>query len=35
MAAKMDYKDRQGLAGTFLWELSGNTANGELIKAIR
>nr|WP_103543707.1 glycosyl hydrolase family 18 protein [Streptomyces sp. SM1] len=35
IAAKMDYKDRQGLAGTFLWELSGTTANGELIKAIR
>ncbi|MFD3627373.1 glycoside hydrolase family 18 protein [Streptomyces sp. NPDC058698] len=35
IAAKMDYKDRQGLAGTFFWELSGDTANGELIKAIR
>ncbi|MET9394397.1 glycoside hydrolase family 18 protein [Streptomyces sp. NPDC006624] len=35
IAGKMDYKDRQGLAGTFFWELSGDTANGELIKAIR
>ncbi|MGV9574843.1 chitinase, partial [Streptomyces nigra] len=28
-------KDQQGLGGTFFWELSGDTANGELIKAIR
>ncbi|MFD3736097.1 glycoside hydrolase family 18 protein [Streptomyces sp. NPDC058632] len=35
VAAKMDYKDRQGLAGTFFWELSGDTANGELIGALR
>ncbi|MGW0597888.1 glycoside hydrolase family 18 protein [Streptomyces sp. NPDC002776] len=34
IAAKMAYKNRQGLAGTFFWELSGDTANGELIKAI-
>ncbi|MGW0704810.1 glycoside hydrolase family 18 protein [Streptomyces sp. NPDC002643] len=32
---KMRYKDRQGLGGTFFWELSGDTANGELIKAIK
>ncbi|MFJ9040803.1 glycoside hydrolase family 18 protein [Streptomyces sp. NPDC102406] len=34
IAGKMDYKNRQGLGGTFLWELSGDTANGELIKAV-
>ncbi|MGV9454239.1 glycoside hydrolase family 18 protein [Streptomyces sp. NPDC003635] len=34
IAAKMTYKNQQGLAGTFFWELSGDTANGELIKAI-
>ncbi|CAL9593149.1 glycoside hydrolase family 18 protein [Streptomyces sp. enrichment culture] len=35
IADKMDYKDREGLAGTFFWELSGDTADGELIRAIR
>ncbi|MER7571849.1 glycoside hydrolase family 18 protein [Streptomyces sp. NPDC126514] len=34
IATKMAYKNQQGLAGTFFWELSGDTANGELIKAI-
>ncbi|MEV3859647.1 glycoside hydrolase family 18 protein [Streptomyces sp. NPDC050095] len=34
IAGKMDYKNQQGLGGTFLWELSGDTANGELIHAI-
>ncbi|WP_329226517.1 glycoside hydrolase family 18 protein [Streptomyces sp. NBC_01460] len=34
IATKMAYKDQQGLGGTFFWELSGDTANGELIKAI-
>ncbi|WP_405696376.1 glycoside hydrolase family 18 protein [Streptomyces sp. NBC_01185] len=34
IATKMTYKDQQGLGGTFFWELSGDTANGELIKAI-
>ncbi|MBC2905170.1 glycoside hydrolase family 18 protein [Streptomyces cupreus] len=34
IATKMTYKNQQGLAGTFFWELSGDTANGELIKAI-
>ncbi|MEW2470292.1 glycoside hydrolase family 18 protein [Streptomyces sp. NPDC046994] len=34
IATKMTYKNQQGLGGTFLWELSGDTANGELIKAI-
>ncbi|PNG22457.1 glycoside hydrolase family 18 protein [Streptomyces cahuitamycinicus] len=32
---KMKYKNQQGLGGTFFWELSGDTSNGELIKAIR
>jgi chitinase len=35
IGTKMDYKNRQGLGGTFFWELSGDTSNGELIKAIR
>ncbi|MFE9609464.1 glycoside hydrolase family 18 protein [Streptomyces sp. NPDC006012] len=34
IATKMTYKNEQGLGGTFLWELSGDTSNGELIKAI-
>ncbi|GHH75965.1 chitinase [Streptomyces sulfonofaciens] len=34
IAGKMDYKNQQGLGGTFLWELSGDTPNGELIKAV-
>ncbi|MEU1047809.1 glycoside hydrolase family 18 protein [Streptomyces sp. NPDC005897] len=34
VATKMAYKNAQGLGGTFFWELSGDTANGELIKAI-
>ncbi|GAB7107021.1 glycoside hydrolase family 18 protein [Streptomyces phaeofaciens JCM 4814] len=35
IATKMRYKDRQGLGGTFFWELSGDTADGELIDAIK
>ncbi|WP_236586430.1 glycoside hydrolase family 18 protein, partial [Streptomyces griseus] len=35
IGTKMDYKNEQGLGGTFFWELSGDTGNGELIKAIR
>ncbi|MGW5638434.1 glycoside hydrolase family 18 protein [Streptomyces sp. NPDC003832] len=35
IAGKMTYKNQQGLAGTFFWELSGDTAGGELIKAIK
>ncbi|WP_336323155.1 glycoside hydrolase family 18 protein [Streptomyces lavendofoliae] len=35
IAGKMAYKNRQGLGGTFFWELSGDTADGELIRAIR
>ncbi|MEU3979836.1 glycoside hydrolase family 18 protein [Streptomyces sp. NPDC026672] len=34
ITTKMTYKNQQGLGGTFFWELSGDTANGELIKAI-
>ncbi|MGW3626014.1 glycoside hydrolase family 18 protein [Streptomyces sp. NPDC000880] len=34
IAGKMNYKNQQGLGGTFFWELSGDTPNGELIKAI-
>ncbi|MFE7792068.1 glycoside hydrolase family 18 protein [Streptomyces sp. NPDC057460] len=34
IATKTDYKNQQGLGGTFFWELSGDTADGELIKAI-
>jgi len=34
IATKMTYKNQQGLGGTFFWELSGDTAHGELIKAI-
>ncbi|MER6021281.1 glycosyl hydrolase family 18 protein [Streptomyces anulatus] len=35
IGTKMNYKNEQGLGGTFFWELSGDTGNGELIKAIR
>ncbi|MFD9070892.1 glycoside hydrolase family 18 protein [Streptomyces lasiicapitis] len=35
IAGKMNYKNQQGLGGTFFWELSGDTSNGELIKAIK
>jgi chitinase len=31
---KMDYVAEQGLGGAFFWELSGDTADGELIEAI-
>ncbi|MBT2412279.1 glycoside hydrolase family 18 protein [Streptomyces sp. ISL-12] len=34
VAGKMAYKDQEGLGGTFFWELSGDTADGELINAI-
>ncbi|MEV0092738.1 glycoside hydrolase family 18 protein [Streptomyces sp. NPDC050738] len=34
IAGKMSYKNQQGLGGTFLWELSGDTSNGELIKSV-
>jgi chitinase len=32
---KMSYAKNQGLAGSFFWELSGDTTNGELIGAMR
>ncbi|MFI1101595.1 glycoside hydrolase family 18 protein [Streptomyces melanogenes] len=35
IAGKMAYKNNQGLGGTFFWELSGDTSNGELIKSIK
>ncbi|WP_369360252.1 glycoside hydrolase family 18 protein [Streptomyces sp. cg2] len=35
IGSKMAYKDAQGLGGTFFWELSGDTPDGELIKAIK
>jgi chitinase len=31
----MTYKNQQGLGGTFFWELSGDTSNGEPIKSIK
>lgn len=34
MVGKMDYVHQQNLGGTFFWELSGDTANGELITVI-
>ncbi|MCX5383632.1 glycoside hydrolase family 18 protein [Streptomyces sp. NBC_00083] len=34
IAGKMTYKNSQALGGTFLWELSGDTTNGELIKSV-
>ncbi len=32
---KMSYAKAQGLGGAFFWELSGDTADGELVTAIR
>jgi chitinase len=32
---KMSYAKSQGLGGSFFWELSGDTSNGELIGAMR
>ncbi len=32
--SKMNYSKQQGLGGAFFWELSGDTNNGELIKAM-
>lgn len=34
LAGKMNYLKGQGLRGVFYWELSGDTANGELIQAL-
>ncbi|MFC6083908.1 glycosyl hydrolase family 18 protein [Sphaerisporangium aureirubrum] len=35
IAGKMSYARNQGLGGSFFWELTGDTANGELITAMR
>jgi chitinase len=35
ITGKMTYAKNQGLGGSFFWELSGDTANGELISAIK
>ncbi|HTI26576.1 MAG TPA: glycosyl hydrolase family 18 protein [Kutzneria sp.] len=35
IAGKMSYAKNQGLAGSFFWEMSGDTTNGELITAMR
>ena len=35
MRSKMAYANQQGLGGGFFWELSGDTADGELISAVR
>jgi chitinase len=35
IGGKMTYARNQGLAGAFLWELSGDTTNGELITSMR
>jgi len=34
IAGKMTYAKQQGLGGSFFWELSGDTTNGELVTAI-
>jgi chitinase len=35
LAGKMHYVKNQGLGGSFFWELSGDTSNGELVNAMR
>jgi chitinase len=35
ISGKMSYANGQGLGGGFFWELSGDTANGELITAMK
>ncbi|RCG22745.1 chitinase [Sphaerisporangium album] len=35
IAGKMGYAKNQGLGGSFFWELSGDTTNGELITAMK
>ncbi|HEY7484738.1 MAG TPA: glycosyl hydrolase family 18 protein [Streptosporangiaceae bacterium] len=35
ISGKMTYAKNQGLGGSFFWELSGDTSNGELISAIK
>ena len=34
LVGKMDYVNQQNLAGAFFWELSGDTAGGELIRVL-
>ncbi len=34
IAYKLRWADRQGLGGAFFWELSGDTPNGELVRAV-
>ncbi|MBV9788284.1 MAG: hypothetical protein JOZ51_08930, partial [Chloroflexi bacterium] len=34
LASKQTYMKNQNLGGTFFWELSGDTSNGELITAL-
>ena len=34
LSGKMDYVNQQNLGGTFFWELSGDTADGELIRVL-
>jgi len=34
LTGKMDYVNQQNLGGAFFWELSGDTANGELIRVL-
>ncbi|GLW10747.1 chitinase [Microtetraspora sp. NBRC 13810] len=35
ISGKMSYAQQQGLGGSFFWELSGDTANGELVTAMK
>jgi chitinase len=35
IGGKMAYANNQGLGGAFVWELSGDTTNGELLAAVR
>ncbi len=35
IAGKMSYAKSQGLAGSFFWEMSGDTSGGELVAAMR
>jgi GH18 family chitinase len=35
ITGKMSYAKNQGLGGSFFWELSGDTSNGELVTAMK
>ncbi|WP_439661480.1 glycosyl hydrolase family 18 protein [Lentzea sp. HUAS TT2] len=35
ITGKMGYAKTQGLGGAFFWEMSGDTSNGELVKAMK